>query len=132
MSKISTEMPRPAVPAPLDPPPGSGVTATPAGLQEQARELLVWYHQALGRVQALASALLDVTQADAPPMAAKEARDYRHAAGEALEAVQRGELLVKDLWTTFGVERRVAPPSAPLPRGVKQERRRRPTKGTAA
>jgi hypothetical protein len=128
MSKISTEMPRPAAPAPLDPLPGSGA----ATLQEQARELLVWYHQALGRVQALASALLDVTQADTPPMTAKEARDYRHAAGEALEAVQRGDLLVRDLWTAFGVERRVAPPNAPLPRGIKQERRRRPTKGTTA
>lgn len=96
------------------------------------RELLVRYHHALATVKDLSAALLDAVQPDAEPITPEQARAYRHSVGEALVSVERGEAFARDLWGDFEVERRTAPTSAPLPRAVKQERRRRQRKGPAA
>lgn len=121
------------VPAPIGlPAPADGRT-TAGTARDRLRELLTSYHQALGTLQVVASALLDVSQADVGPITPDQARAYRRTAGEGLALVKRGDLLLPDLWRTFGVERRVAVAGAPLPRTLKRDRRRRATgKGTAA
>jgi hypothetical protein len=96
------------------------------------RELLVRYHQALARVQSLAAVVLDSSQPDAPTVTPEQLRARRHAAGEALAAAARDEAFAQELWKTLGVERRLAPASAPLPRTVQKDRRRKVRKGTAA
>jgi hypothetical protein len=108
------------------------VPAAESREQAQLRELLVRYHQALANLQSIAAALLDASQPGAEPMAPEQARANRHAVGEALAAVEKGETFVRDLWRAFNVDRRMSPAGAPLPRAVKQDRRRKQRKGSTA
>jgi hypothetical protein len=110
----------------------SATDAADAGERAQLRELLVQYQRALTTVQALASSLLDASQPGADPFTPEQARANRNTVRDALASVERGETLLKDLWQAYGVDRRTSAPGTPLPRAVKQDRRRKPRKSTTA
>jgi hypothetical protein len=98
----------------------------------QLRELLVQYQRALATVQTLASALLDASQPGAEPFTPEQARAHRNSVRDALAAVDRGEAFLKELWPALGVDRRMAPAGTPPPRAIKQDRRRKQRRGSAA
>lgn len=110
----------------------TGSTATEVAEAARVRELLIRYHHALATVKELAAALLDAVQPDAEPITPGQARAYRRSVGEALAGAERGEAFARELWGGFEIERRMAPATAPLPRALKQDRRRRQKKGSAA
>lgn len=96
--------------------------------RDQIRELLVRHRRALDACEALAMAVLDSVRPDVPPLTGDLAHERRQAAAEAVAMAQSGQAYLEEFWRTPGLDRRSAPPDAPLPASVPQDRRRKPVK----
>lgn len=100
--------------------------------REPLRALVIKYQRALALIEKLAIALLDSVQPDAEPMTPEQARERRHAVADAMTMVAAETPQSEQLWRELGLDRRHTSPHAPLPPGVKADRRRKlPRRATA-
>jgi hypothetical protein len=94
--------------------------------REAVRKLLIKYQAALSLAEDLALGLLDTLQADAPVQGPEALRERRRSVGDAIAMIESGDSYAQRLWADLGLDRRAAPPAAPLPAEVRKERRRAP------